>query len=217
MRGHKKSFMRVAILNSRQSLRPCGGDAWIKKTIETVRWIKQNNFTLISSTGMSTWELVTALASIEQVPLELYLVQDPKQSQSEQTEHILSQFGLAMRMVTCIQVSATASDGKSEILHARDMAILSAAGILVPISIRPEGNLSSLITQAKAGGKQIVQDFETTHKKPDEQYSYMLDRQTLTSSICNCKYDYIIHWTRATHGRWPNERSLDFIEISSRR
>ena len=79
---------KAAILLSRQPLRPTRTSPWVKRTVEAVEWVRENNLILISSVGMQTWELVTALVSMYSLPLRLHLPVLAGQSFSTIREHL---------------------------------------------------------------------------------------------------------------------------------
>ena len=61
----------ATILLSRQPLRPSGKAAWVKQSVAAVRWLKSQELVLHSSIGMQTWELLTSVASLEEIKLIL--------------------------------------------------------------------------------------------------------------------------------------------------
>ncbi|MCM2272625.1 MAG: hypothetical protein NDJ18_08750, partial [candidate division Zixibacteria bacterium] len=65
---------RAAILLSRQPLRPCGATPWVRNTVAAVRSLKERDLRICGSVGMQTWELITASAALEAVPLRCYLL-----------------------------------------------------------------------------------------------------------------------------------------------
>ena len=64
---------RVAILNSRQSKTPLGSDPWVSQTLKAVNFAAGQDWTILSSVGMNTWELVTWAAGRSRAKLELIL------------------------------------------------------------------------------------------------------------------------------------------------
>jgi hypothetical protein len=53
--------MKVAVLLSRQNLYPCKKTSWIENSRKAILWIKKENHTLITSVGLSTWEILITL------------------------------------------------------------------------------------------------------------------------------------------------------------
>src|SRR3990172_10222707 len=59
---------RMVILNSTQSKQPCGGDSWVEGTLKALESCSDSSWTLLSSTGMNTWELVCWAGGMHHYP-----------------------------------------------------------------------------------------------------------------------------------------------------
>ena len=55
---------KCVILNSRQSKRPCNRDDWVTATARAVDGVIRQGLTVITSTGLNTWELTAHLVNI---------------------------------------------------------------------------------------------------------------------------------------------------------
>lgn len=204
---------RAAILISRQSLRPSGTTPWVAGALKAIRWVKANDLSLDSSIGMQTWELVTALASHDRIPLTLYILS--RFNQSNSSDEITRQFALAADHVEFIPVQATEKDSKEQELTVRDTQVVSDADVLLPISVRPGGHMHRLIGEARAQGKRIVDEFAVPWKQPREEIISHFDRCSINPEIDTYSSDHLIHWTRTPHGQWPGERAIDYyLEMS---
>ncbi len=204
---------RAAILISRQSLRPSGQTPWVASTVKAISWVKANDLSLNSSVGMQTWELVTALASHDRIPLTLYI--PSRFNQSNSSDEITRQFAPAADHVEFIPVHTAEKDSKEQELTARDTQVVSDADVLLPISVRPGGHMHKLIDEARAQGKQIVEEFTVSWKQPREEIISHFDQCSINPEIDVYSSGYLIHWTRTPHGQWPGERAIDYyLEMS---
>jgi hypothetical protein len=199
---------RAAILNSRQPLRPCGLTDWVVKTVAAVNWVKEQKLTLCSSIGMQTWELVTALASIEQIPLRLILPSSPHHAIN--TDDLMHQFDLMRDCVEIITPSDSAPHAKEDALLQRDRRVLEDADLLIPISVRPGGHMAEMLATARKSGKEVIEDFQAGGSAKSHSLALHLDQDAINPELNSLSSRYIIHWTRTPHGAWPGERMIDY-------
>ncbi len=181
--------------------------------VKTVHWVKEHGLSLNSSIGMQTWELVTALASRDRIPLTVYIPNSSKQVNSP--DEIVRQFALTADHVEFIPVHSAEKDSKEGELSARDTQVVSEADILLPISVRPGGHMHMLIEEARAQGKQIIEEFTVPWKQPREEIISHFDRCSINPEIDAYSSELLTHWTRTPHGQWPGERAIDYyLEMS---
>ena len=64
---------KVAILNSRQNLRPVGSDLWIQNTKLAIRKLSSQDVILLTSVGMKTWEFLVYLAVKYKIRQRIYV------------------------------------------------------------------------------------------------------------------------------------------------
>lgn len=198
----------AAILISRQPLRPSGQTDWVKQAVRAVEWVRCQGMTLCSSVGMQTWELLTALASDNSIPLRLYL---PDNSVLKFTrEDCARQFALRQDSVECIAVDRLPGQSKEECLAERDRRIIREAELLIPLSIRPDGHLANLLEDARVRGKVIVSDYMIPWKKNVEASESRVEGMTVNPAARALGSTYLIHWTRAPHGQWPDEPAITY-------
>jgi hypothetical protein len=201
---------RVTVLLSRQPLRPCGHTGWVRQSVAAVRWIKQQGHRLLSSVGLQTWELATGLASIEHIPLELYVPVSGESYFAPLCEALTHQFALMPGLVSFVPVSSDVSERERRLLLSRrDRFIVQLADCVVPISVRPNGNMAELLAWAEQSGKRIVRDFEIAPEKHTEAMKYTLENEAINPALTQCTDACVIHWTRATNAAWPGERLID--------
>lgn len=157
---------------------------------------------------MQTWELVTVLASLQNIPLRLFLPISDHQSTDEGI--LLEQFGLTARSVELIPLAGMSSGPKEDVLLRRDEAVVEAADVLIPVSVRRCGHMEKLLEAGRAAGKQVVEDFRL--EKPDSTavLAYSLERGPISPDLASTDNGFLIHWTRATNSAWPGEKLIDY-------
>ncbi|MDF1544564.1 MAG: hypothetical protein P1R58_05620 [bacterium] len=199
---------KVVLLLSRQAMHPGGAARWVRKTVEAIRWVKQQGHTLCSSVGLLTWDLITALAANNQIPLHL-LVPDSALPDSENgQEWLISEYRLDSSPPTIEVIKGHDSLSANQL---RDQLLIKKADLILPISVRPGGSLEKLI---KSSDRPLLRSFETTYESRTEPLGYSLTVDSISHELRQFeseKPDYLIHWTRSSNGCWPGEKRADFI------
>lgn len=216
---HLNSFIDryAAILVSRQQLRPNGRTPWVAATVEAVRWLSTLEFGVVSSVGMQTWELVTALAVAHKLPLRLVVPANSTSAFRAACRQLRQEYRLSQYPVEFIPTAPSDKDGEAmlrdgrKLLALRDSLVVDSADLLIPVSIRPRGHMVRLINAAAASGTVVERRFSvessmTQHKS----FRVEVDHARLNCQLDNIANRYVIHWTRATNGPWPGERLADF-------
>jgi len=192
---------KAAILLSRQSMRPSGITPWIKNTFEALRWIKENNYTLVLSTGMQTWEMTTAVASDLNINQIIYVPCEDEQNYSNQKETIIEEFELDINKTEFIPVI---SEHGINHLHLRDELVLNNADVLIPVSIRTGGFMKSYL-EANIRKKTIIDKFEIKYQKRSEPLKYNISKNKINPLLNEIGKTYLTHWTRTANYNWPDE------------
>ena len=204
--------MTAAILLSRQPLRPTARTGWVRQVRSAAGWLKDNGIGLCSSTGMQTWDMVTALASMEKIPVKIVLPPDESETADEAARICVREYdldGRAVEFVTCDKSSAPL-DRRTSLME-RDRKVVETADILLPISVSEHGGMSKLIYEMESSGeKKVDRRFQISYEKRSERLAYDLDPETLQPKLERTAGRYLIHWTRACNGAWPDERLIDF-------
>jgi len=201
----------AAVVLSRQSLRPNRRTPWVHQTVAAVRWLHDENCELISSIGLSTWNLLTALASLDTVPLRLFLPVSEPESFDDHTKRIAAEFDLHPDRTVFIPVTSDSRRrNKSLLMLRRDRAIVHYADLVVPITVRPAGNMADLLDLARLSGKVVVDRFAVDYAHKPVGYCTTSYRNAVRAAADSEAAEYIIHWTRGTSHKWPDERELDF-------
>ncbi len=198
----------ATILLSRQSLRPCGKDLWVKQTVGAVTWVKENNLTLITSVGMKTWELITSIASSLSIPMVLAIPYDQNICENEIEEILIQEFSLNDKNV---QFQILNSSDKHSFMKLRDEWIISNSNILLPVSLNPKGNLNRLINKYQ-DEKEIIKSFSTKYTTSNDKLSYLIKNSDLSTDIKKIRTEYLFHWTKTTNSKWQDERLFDYYK-----
>jgi hypothetical protein len=198
----------VAILLSRQAIRPCGNTPWVKQTVRAVEYARRNGYRVCSSTGMQTWELITALASTEKVPLKLFVQAEGEQAATR--KELSDQFSFDPGLVDFVFMENSDKGDKEARLSVRDSRIVEESDVLVPISISEGGNIIRLLEEARSGGKRVIEDFRIRYETREEPIAYHFDSEGLCTEIRGITNEYITHWTRVSNGAWPGEMLSDY-------
>ena len=202
---------RAVILLSRQALRPCLADAWVKNSIKAVKWIKDNNHILCASVGMSTWELITALGSSENLEMELYLPLFSNDKIDERESYYKDQFQLSESLTNYIPVKLRQeSKSKDKLWQLRDKKIIETVDIIVAVCIRRNGNLERLYHDSDSSGKSINKSFQTNYHQSKKKLGYRIPKEIVNENNNEVCKNYLVHWTRSFNSHWPGERLIDY-------
>jgi len=201
----------AAILLSRQSLRPCGRAAWVRQSLAAMLRLKTDGFCIITSTGMQTWELLMALAAREGVMQKVVLPAGDSEAVGKARLFAERQFDLRPELVEFVGVTLHGQpDGRVDLMHARDLAVMTEADLLLPVSVRPGGSMSRLLEQAGSAGKPILREFQVEYAGRKARLGYRIRADQLSREIAAIGEQYLTHWTRAPNSAWPTERLQDY-------
>ncbi|MFC1475297.1 hypothetical protein ACFLQG_01485 [Candidatus Zixiibacteriota bacterium] len=208
---------RVVILLSRQSLRPCLMDPWVKNSIDAVKWIKENNHVICTSVGMSSWELVAALSRTHELEIELFLPLFSNEKYDEIKYYYIDQFQLSEIKTNFIPIKLQqVSKSKEKLWQQRDKQIIESADIIVPVCVRKNGNLERLYHNSETSGKTIIKSFQTNPHQSKKKLGYRIPIEIVNDDSNQICQDYIIHWTRTFNSHWPGERLIDYYMAISK-
>ena len=200
------SEKKTAILLSRQAMHPTGSTPWIKNSYEALRWIKANNYVLISSAGMQTWEMITATASDLNINQEIYIPCKNDQEFENLTKLIIKKFELDINKSHLYPVFPQQNQSH---LHLRDEAVLRDADILIPVSVRSDGFMKSYI-DANNNNQIVINKFQTVYQKRIDPLKYTINTDNINPQLSKTGETCLIHWTRAANYNWPDETKTSY-------
>jgi len=211
IQGNKRLLdSRLAvILNSSQSKTPCGHDNWITNSASAIANLTKSKHTLVTSTGLNTWELLIHLAAINGGNQVIISPEYDEKEGRNIFEKTLADFDLDPEKASMVFVKPDSkkSKPKGNWLN-RDRAALEIAQKIVSISIRPGGKMQKLIKEYESS-KEIDTRWQAPYEKPIHK-APKYDK-------CQCRedwgnWDYVVHWTKTCHGPWPNQKSSEYYQ-----
>ncbi|SYZ74832.1 hypothetical protein TRIP_C90460 [Candidatus Zixiibacteriota bacterium] len=208
-----RSDAKILILNSRQTLRPFGNDAWITNTEKAVLESKERGAIILTSIGMSSWEMTLYLASRHKVRLMIYIPLAPDENADRVTKGIIEGFHLddgliGWRFLECDKKRSK----KSNFQELRDRTMMREADLIFPVSIRSGGNLDEQLRMARANGAAVEDNFRVEYQRDHRICKISVDKNKIDPEIDMLLDDYLIHWTKSSNGPWPGETSFQFYQ-----
>jgi len=205
----------AVILNSRQSKTPFGDDPWIVNSIKAVKHAAEKKYILITSTEMNTWELICwACGNINGYQIIICPVM-PEEKIERVITNITNDFGLDQNKTGWLFFEVSKAKSKKANWPVRDRLAVDIADIIIPVSIRPYGNLKKLVDKYKEKRKKIIaEDFQTEYVSKKRYPGNM--PEDVSENLKNMTWDYITHWTRTCYGRLPGEtRGMFYLKLLS--
>jgi len=205
----------AVILNSRQSKTPFGDDPWIVNSIKAVKHAAQKKHILITSTEMNTWELVCwACGNINGYQIVVCPIM-PEDKTDRAIKDITNDFGLDKNKTGWLFFEVSKAKSKKANWPVRDRLAVDVADIIIPVSIRPDGNLQKLVNKyTEKKKKVVVEDFQTEYASKKRYPGKM--PEDIGENLKNMTGDYITHWTRTCYGRLPGEtRGMFYLKLVS--
>jgi len=202
---------RAVILNSRQSLQPRGADRWIVQTRRAVRYAKSRGYTLVTSVGMSAWEMTLYFASRFGARREVIVPRDENAEPDEIRSFWTAQFRLDDKLTGWHEIPrGRIARDRAVFQKTRDRMALERAEIILPVDIRSGGNLEGRLFRAERAGKTIDRTFRTVQTAPERTCKIVVDSSRLSPETDSRLGDALVHWTRTCHGPWPGETRYDY-------
>jgi hypothetical protein len=199
----------AAILNSRQGKMPCGKNLWVANTIKAVQYAASQGLTVITSIGMNTWELAIWACSDLGVR-QIIVIPESKSPELQKTQDsIRADFNLDMQKVGWLAYPATIN-ARSDKANwpQRDKLAIEKANILIPVSLRPGGNLERLINGQS--GKNVIGDFKTEYRESASDRVPPPEPESLSQSLIDFSWDHVCHWAHTVYGPWPGQNRADY-------
>ena len=197
------------ILLSRQPRRPCRRRKWLIRTVMAFKAIARERRLLLTSHGLQTWDMLTALASFHGLRRKVFIPAPSRQEFERTAAYLAEQFSLKPSLTEYAPVWFDPDKKtKREALAARDERIVAEADLLVPVAIRTGGNMANLLE--RFAGKPRSGAYRTAYVKREEPLAYEIAESDISDGIKALGDKYLFHWTRAFDTAWPDETLLDF-------
>jgi hypothetical protein len=192
----------VAVLNSRQSKYPVGSDPWVQGSEAAVAYAAMHGWTVVSSLGMNTWELVLARAASRRLSA-IVVVPASESPATEAIPAICKRFCLDPERTGFLPLAGQTVRRRDTAWAERDRTIATLAKRLAPVSIRPGGNLDRLIGEFRL---RVIGDFRVPYEPPSRprpRYDHLRANPAVATGL-------IVHFTRSRSSSWPGETDCDF-------
>jgi hypothetical protein len=207
---------RVAVLNSRQGKFPDCGATWIRTTLEAARELVRSGLVVVSSIGMFTWELVTWKVAACGGKLIVVVPGVPRHNALETASAIGDDFGLdTAQSLFIFPDGAPHAQQPLDDLPQRDCWIVALVDMLVPVSIRPGGNLATMIERARSTPRKVDDRFTVSYKRAARR-SFHPKLAAAAPATEKLPWGYLTHWTTATADPWPGETKAQFYAAFER-
>jgi len=207
-------MQHVAIINSRQALRPTGRDEWIQATLRAVHTLRtESNYRFLASLGETTYELtlyeICRMKSHAEIVLTTGQLQALANSKETLRNILADEFNLSSERMSfrCLE---TRQESSKQAQHLRDAEILRRADIVVPVSIRPGGFWDTQLADSASLAGRIDNRFRVPYQKSHTRIKQsFVERRPLAATARRLE-NYLIHWTRTANGPWPGERRSEY-------
>ncbi len=194
----------IAILNSRQSKRPCRRDDWVKATQAAVDTLLSDEVVFLTSTGLNTWELTVHLVNtrggLQVIVLETGV--DP--------DGVIRSFRLDPSRCVLPPIAPPTNPASISAAHGRDETVIRLADVLVPVSIRSGGFLEQLIAAGYSAGQGVDSRFRVPYRAAYDRPNYDFLSKYLSPAFDPDQWTFLTHWTRSHHGPLPDETAFEF-------
>ncbi len=196
------------LLNSRQSKRPSGADDWVRATALALPPLIALDHLFLTSVGMNTWELVLHLVNVHGGRQLIVIPPDSPKLGHVSAEGLVADFHLDEKRSDFYILESTAAIIESGWSQARDELLISRSDLVVPISVRPRGNMERLLANCTAS---IDNSCRTKYRKPLDRVCYDWTSRTINRGV-KSRRKYITHWTRSANGPFPGQDQFNFYD-----
>lgn len=203
-------MLRAALLLSRQPLRPTCTTRWVREIQAAIEWMAREELQLLSSTGLQTWEMLTAGAVDAGLSIRMFLPTTSTVNFDSLCDEVAAEFGMRPDRTEYVPVIVEKNEARADKLARRDQMIIAQADLLLPISVSQSGNMAGYLSQAAEQKRLIERRFQIATVEPGAMLKNGLDGQELSPDVVRLSNEYLIHWTRATNSSWPGEKKITF-------
>jgi hypothetical protein len=206
--GRALEMKTALVLNSRQRKSLSGTDEWMRRTARVLDELIAGGYTILSSLEMTTYEFTVWYAGSHGGRLAVFVPVYGGEDARDETLRCMTDFGLdPRRTVFFPYVTDVPRQRHKDLWPERDAGLMAAAGLVVPVSIRPGGNLETLlagIAPEKVRRGYMI-DYPEGHPVKRTKLPEM-PRKMLPG------WDCLTHWTSSSHGPFPGETSAEYYE-----
>ncbi len=193
----------AAVLISRQPMQPTANTAWVRAAGQAVRWLGQRGYTVLTSEGMQTFEMVLYWCVKYQVNQIIVLCASDMHHFIQRYLWVKSQFDCFICNSIIIPLI---NKSKKMLPSLRDRFIMENADLLLPVSIRNNGELAKLIESCEGKNHTVDRRFQIPYEHRLSKLKYSVKREEISEAVKSIKGEYVIHWTRSSSYAWPGER-----------
>ena len=194
-------------MNSAHSKYPIGNDPWIQETVNAINCLAGSNHTVICSTDPVPWNLSTYIAGASGLSIKLIVRCPENEGGKKIFNDLLDDYNLDISKTKphFMQQLYGKKHPEKAIWQIRDRVALELADIIYPVSIRPEGRLDKLLSCDNIESK-IYNDFRIEWLRGGCRPVYSFKNRIITP----LNGEWLIHWTCASPGPWPGEKTWQF-------
>ncbi len=195
------------ILNSRQSKTPCGRDDWVKQTIEAIKFAGSSGYTILTSVGITTWELQIYICSAYRFRQIIVCPVAATENQDKIISLLIDDFKLRPEEVGFAFFQKRRSRSPKSNWPIRDESLFRLADLIIPVSVRSGGNLDRLLDSV--AGKEIIDGYRIPYRplgKTSGESAHIIENDIRPIS----NWDHVAHWTHTFHSAWPNQKRFDY-------
>ncbi len=197
-------------MNSRQGKTPDASAQWLKNTAELVKILVEHKAVVISSLGMTTWEVVTWLVGSEEGSLILIVPDIDPEYVPGFVRGVIEDFQLVNSKLLFIFPDKEAKQSKNyRKLPKKDFWIASLADRIYPISVRNGGNQSRIIELFSVVPGRVSDKFVVEYQKPSSQIFHP-DQLPKLKDKGDAEWEFLTHWTRTAINPWPGETKAEY-------
>ena len=198
----KKSCL---VLNSRQSRRPCARDPWVQATSRAVRSLQLDQPVFLTSIGQNTWEIVLHLVNRVGGRQIVVLPRQLDEYGFSSQEAVIAAFHLNTDRTSILTLDCA---NPTLWQNARDDFVVSHAGVLVPVSLRADGNMARLLA---ANFAKVDASYRIGYPKTPDTIRYDWNAAKLNPAGFD-EWDFLTHWTRSAQGPFPGQDQFDHYD-----
>jgi len=200
--------MNALILNSAQGKYPRASEPWAENASRAVKYIADAGYTALVSGDPLPWDFTSWLTAIERMPLTFIVPGEKGEISGAGFDSLPDEYGFERERASLSFIGGSSGGGYKQAWRERDLFAIKHADLILPISIRSGGRLERLIN-GRAPHVKLCNDFKCEWGPVKHAESYDFEEKIVNPLPHG---DWIIHWTRASQGPWPDERKQDFFK-----